>query len=83
MEIMMKASSVISKKAATTFKMKLKFSLHALTEGSTTRTIRASSKIGPHALVVLIDNGSTHNFINEKVAKLLKLPVVPTINPLM
>lgn len=42
------------------------------------RTLRVLAKVGPHGLIVLIDNGSTHNFINERVAKLLQLPVVPT-----
>ena len=34
--------------------------------------------MGPHELIVLIDGGSTHNFINERIAELLQLPVVPT-----
>ena len=53
-------------------------SLHALTGWSTARTMRVSAKVGPHELIVLIDSGSTHNFINERIAELLQLPVVPT-----
>ncbi|KAL5779345.1 hypothetical protein ACOSQ2_010082 [Xanthoceras sorbifolium] len=53
-------------------------SLYALTGWSTTRTMRVIAKVGPHELMVLIDSRSTHNFINDKVAGLLQLPVVPT-----
>jgi hypothetical protein len=53
-------------------------SLHALTGWSTARTMRVSAKVGHHELIVLIDSGSTHNFINERVAEILHLPVVPT-----
>lgn len=53
-------------------------SLHALTGWSSSRTMRVMAKIGPYEVVVLIDSGSTHNFISEKVANLLQLPVVPT-----
>lgn len=56
----------------------LKISLHALTGWSMARTMRISTKIGTYELIVLIDSGSTHNFINEKVAKMLQLPVVLT-----
>ncbi|XP_077220277.1 uncharacterized protein LOC143854284 [Tasmannia lanceolata] len=30
-----------------------------------------------HSLHVLIDNGSTHNFVKDQVAKIIKLPIVP------
>ena len=36
------------------------------------------AKIGLYEMVVLIDNGSTHNFISEKMANMFQLPVVPT-----
>ena len=39
--------------------------------------MRVSAKVGPHELIVLIDSGSTHNFINERIAELLQLPMVP------
>ena len=39
--------------------------------------MRVSAKVGPHELIVLIDSGSTHNFINERIVELLQLPVVP------
>nr|CAN75225.1 hypothetical protein VITISV_035856 [Vitis vinifera] len=53
-------------------------SFHALTGWSTPKTMRITAKIGQHEVVVLIDSGSTHNFISEKVADMLHLPVVPT-----
>lgn len=31
-----------------------------------------------HDVITLIDSRSTHNFINERVANLLRLPVIPT-----
>ena len=40
--------------------------------------VRVTAKIGNHEVVVFIDSGSTHNFINAKVANLLHLPVIPT-----
>ncbi|KAA8520753.1 hypothetical protein F0562_014975 [Nyssa sinensis] len=53
-------------------------SLHALTGWSTPKTMRVIAKIGHLEAVVFIDSGSTHNFISDKVANLLHLPVVPT-----
>ena len=40
--------------------------------------MRVSAKIGPYNIVVLIDSGSTYNFINNRLANLLQLPVLPT-----
>ncbi|KAL6312286.1 hypothetical protein AAG906_017119 [Vitis piasezkii] len=42
------------------------------------KTMRIVARIGAHDVVVLIDSGSTHNFISECMANLLRLPVVPT-----
>ena len=53
-------------------------SLHALTGWATSKTIRVKAKVGNHELVVLIDSGSAHNFISERVANLLHLPIVST-----
>jgi hypothetical protein len=52
-------------------------SLHALTGWSTPRTMRIEGRVGNHTLTVLIDSGSTHNFINSKIAEELQLPVIP------
>lgn len=55
-----------------------KISLHVLTGWTVAKTMRVTTKIGTYEVVVLIDSGSTHNFISDKVAALLHLPVVPT-----
>lgn len=53
-------------------------SLHALTRWSTTRTMRIMARIENQDLNVLIDSGSTHNFISERIAIWLQLLVIPT-----
>ena len=40
--------------------------------------MQITAKICTHDVIVLIDSGSTHNFISECMANLLRLPVVPT-----
>jgi hypothetical protein len=52
--------------------------LHALTGWSALRTMRVDAKVGFFDVVVLIDSGSTHNFMSTRMADLLRLPVVPT-----
>ena len=52
--------------------------LHALTGWSAPRTMRVDAKVGVFKAVVLIDSGSTHNFISTRMADRLRLPVVPT-----
>ncbi|GJR30316.1 retrotransposable element Tf2 [Tanacetum coccineum] len=46
-------------------------SLHALTGESTYKTIRVKAYVGKHTVHVLIDSGSTHNFLDLRVAKKL------------
>ncbi|KAG8658352.1 hypothetical protein MANES_03G138751v8 [Manihot esculenta] len=48
-------------------------SLHALTGWSNSQTMRVLVKIGSTEMIVLIDSGSTHNFINGKMAESLRL----------
>ena len=52
--------------------------LHALTGWTVPRTMRIKAIIGAHEVVALIDSGSTHNFISDRVAETLRLPVKPT-----
>jgi hypothetical protein len=41
-------------------------------------TIRISGKLANHPVIVLIDGGSTHNFVQNRLAKFLNLPSNPT-----
>ncbi|XP_041025505.1 uncharacterized protein LOC121265907 [Juglans microcarpa x Juglans regia] len=52
--------------------------LHALTGWTAPKTMRIAAKICAHDVIVLIDSGSTHNFVSERMANLLRLPAVPT-----
>ncbi|KAL4278328.1 hypothetical protein GQ457_03G010840 [Hibiscus cannabinus] len=61
-----------------TLELQPEISLHALSGWSSHKTMRVLAKIGTHAIVVLIDSGSTHNFISKKMATMLQLPVIPT-----
>ncbi|KAH9763048.1 hypothetical protein KPL70_001041 [Citrus sinensis] len=53
-------------------------SLHALTGWTSPQTMRVTATIGSQHVMVLIDSGSTHNFLSERVARLIRLPVIPT-----
>jgi predicted ATPase with chaperone activity len=55
-----------------------KITLHVLIGWTVPKTMRVFAKIGSHHVIVLIDSGSLHNFISERMANLLRLPVVPT-----
>ncbi|RVW63788.1 Transposon Tf2-2 polyprotein [Vitis vinifera] len=57
---------------------KLEITLHALTGWTVPKTMRVTAKMGPHEVMVLIDSGSTHNFISNRLANKLRLPVIPT-----
>jgi hypothetical protein len=52
--------------------------LYALTSWTSPQTMRVAATIGSQHVMVLIDSGSTHNFLSEKIARLLRLLVVPT-----
>jgi hypothetical protein len=53
--------------------------LHALTGWVAPKTMRITARIGSNDVMALIDRGSTHNFISERLANALRIPVVPTI----
>ncbi|KAH7572791.1 hypothetical protein JRO89_XS03G0015000 [Xanthoceras sorbifolium] len=52
--------------------------LLALTRWTIPRTMRINTKIGSHEVVALIDSGSTHNFISDRIASMFCLPATPT-----
>jgi predicted aspartyl protease len=52
-------------------------SLHALAGYTGPRTMRVLGRIGYWKVLILIDSGSTHNFIDQKVAHHLGLSVTP------
>ena len=52
--------------------------LHALTGWSAPKTMQIAIRIDAHDVIILIDSGSTHNFISEHLTNLLRLPVMPT-----
>ncbi|WVY93439.1 hypothetical protein V8G54_032527 [Vigna mungo] len=56
-------------------------SLHAFTGGVGSSTIRLQGQIGNNPVSILVDGGSDHNFIQDRVAKFLDLPSIP-YNPL-
>ncbi|XP_024031413.1 uncharacterized protein LOC112094537 [Morus notabilis] len=53
-------------------------SLNALAGQGNPRSLRLRGEIGPHYFQVLIDSGSTHNFIKPALAERLGLPIQPT-----
>lgn len=53
-------------------------SFHALSGGTDPATIRIRGHISNHPVTVLIDGGSTHNFVQTRIAKFLELPSHPT-----
>ena len=52
---------------------KLEISLHAMAGSPTPQTMQIHGVINQQSLVVLIDSGSTHNFIEERLAEKLGL----------
>lgn len=56
----------------------LNISLHALEGHHVPSTIRIASALAGKPVTVLIDGGSTHNFMQTKLATLLHLPIHPS-----
>ncbi|XP_073152641.1 uncharacterized protein [Henckelia pumila] len=53
-------------------------SLHAMAGQLSPRTLRMQGQVAGMSVQTLIDGGSTHNFIQERIARFLKLPIVPS-----
>ena len=49
--------------------------LYALLGSPSPRTIRVLARIKQQEMVILIDSGNTHNFLDEEMWKALKLPL--------
>jgi transposase InsO family protein len=56
-------------------------SLHAMSGFPTPNTFRILGTIAKRQLTILVDSGSTQNFIQDRVAKYLGLPVTPAPQP--
>ena len=54
-------------------------SLHAMAGVPATNTFRLYGFINKTRVTILIDSGSTHNFVQPRVAKFLNLPVEDTL----
>ncbi|PWA47683.1 hypothetical protein CTI12_AA343190 [Artemisia annua] len=53
-------------------------SIHALTGTTNFQTMRVIGKVGKHDIHILVDCGSTHNFLDKGIAKKLGCNVKPT-----
>lgn len=53
----------------------LEISLHAITSSLTLRTIRVKGKVVSQRVTILIDTGSTHNFLDPVVVFKGQLPI--------
>ncbi|XP_042487967.1 uncharacterized protein LOC122068169 [Macadamia integrifolia] len=51
-------------------------SIHAISGAKNTQTMRVQGKLGHHRVIFLIDSASTHNFMNDRIAK--KVGLVPS-----
>ncbi|MCI22095.1 hypothetical protein A2U01_0043270, partial [Trifolium medium] len=56
-------------------------SLHAMSGYSTHNTFRIMGTIAKQQVTILVDSGSTHNFVQDRVAKFLGLPITPAPQP--
>ncbi|KAH9770474.1 hypothetical protein KPL71_012393 [Citrus sinensis] len=52
--------------------------MHAFSGWKGPRTLQLRAYIDKHPVTVLVDSGSSHNFINDRVARYLRLPVTST-----
>ena len=59
--------------------LKVEISLNSVVGIMNPKTLRASGNIGEQPVVVLIDPGATHNFLNQKLVEMLGIPVLATI----
>ncbi|GKC09615.1 retrotransposable element Tf2 [Tanacetum coccineum] len=53
-------------------------SLNALNRANTFQTMRVTGKVGKHEIHILVDCGSTHNFLDNSIAKRIGCPLKDT-----
>lgn len=63
---------------ATKTENKLEISFNAITNTPNPKTIRLRGRIGDKMVIILVDLGSTHNFLDHSIAKKAKLSVEST-----
>ena len=57
---------------------KMEISLHALRGVVTSKIIKVEGRASDSSLIILIDSGSTHSFLDEEVAKKLRCHLTST-----
>ena len=57
---------------------KMEISLHALRGVVTSKIIKVEGRVSDSSLMILIDSGSTHSFLDEEVAKKLRCQLTGT-----
>ena len=55
-------------------------SLHAIKGVSNNKIIKVEGKVQDNCLLILIDSGSTHNFIDEGTVRRMKYPTASTLS---
>ncbi|XP_027151895.1 uncharacterized protein LOC113751950 [Coffea eugenioides] len=58
----------------------IEVSIHALAGGTEHKTLKLKGKIAGMEIIILVDSGSTHCFIDERLAETIQLPAIG--NPL-
>lgn len=64
----MNTDSVLQEELVEIPKEKLHISLHAISGSSSPNTMRLMGMIGNQPVIILVDSGSTHNFLDPRVA---------------
>ncbi|CAJ2661673.1 uncharacterized protein LOC123886206 [Trifolium pratense] len=75
------ADSAIEQSAPVSPPTDAQLSLHAMSGFSAPNTFRILGSIAKKQFTILVDSGSTQNFIQDRVAKYLGLPVIPASQP--
>jgi hypothetical protein len=52
----------------------MKLSVQAISSTTNRRSTRLQGLLGTHTVLILVDSGSSNNFVSDKLAETLKLP---------